>query len=114
MGYTKDGSDVRAAEKESSGQHTFSHWVLMKLHMIRDTERGRFVTLGEKLLDSFFLEKCGNTLIIRKTDVRKHVILSHFPIAKTPDSNSRSKHNSMRPILHDDQIPPEFFAQLTC
>ena len=53
----------------------------------------------EKLLDSFS-RKCGNTLIIRKTDVGKHAILSHFPMAKTLNSNFRSKHTSHATILH--------------
>ena len=50
--------------------------------------KGRFETLVEKLLNSFFF-------FFRK--IRKYIdnkknrsILSHFPIAKTPDSNSRS------------------------
>ena len=42
----------------------------------------------------------GNTGIIGKTDVGKHAILSHFPMMKTPNSNSRSKHTLMRPVLH--------------
>ena len=47
-----------------------------------------------------FSRSSGNTLIIRKTDAGKHAILSHFPMAKTPNSNSRSRHNPMRLILH--------------
>lgn len=35
MGWTKAGRDPLAKEKESSGQHSFSHWVL---HMIRDDD----------------------------------------------------------------------------
>ena len=38
MVYTKNGSDARAEEKESCGKNSFSHWVLMRLRMIRDTE----------------------------------------------------------------------------
>ena len=41
MGYTKDGSNARAKEKEPCGQHSFSHWVLIKLHMIWDTKKDR-------------------------------------------------------------------------
>ena len=51
MGYTKDGSDARAEEKEL---HSFSHWVLKRLHMIRDKEgnkpRGTNVTLKASVL----------------------------------------------------------------
>ena len=39
--YTKDRSNARAEETEPCGQHSFSHWVLMRLHMIRDTERDK-------------------------------------------------------------------------
>ena len=39
MGYTKIGNEVRAEKKESCGQHSlFPLWVLMRLHMILDTE----------------------------------------------------------------------------
>ena len=61
--------------------------------------KDRFMTLGEKLLDSFS-RISGNTLIMRKTDAGKHAILSHFPKAKTPNSNSRSKHTPHPTILH--------------
>ena len=39
MGYTKDGSDAWTEEERPCGQHSFSHWGLMRLNMIRDTER---------------------------------------------------------------------------
>ena len=38
MGQTRDGRDAPAEEKDSCGQHSFSHWVLMKMHMNRDIE----------------------------------------------------------------------------
>ena len=41
MEHTKDGSNARAEKKEPCGQHSFSHWVLMRLHMVRKTERDR-------------------------------------------------------------------------
>ena len=41
MGYTKDGSDAQAEEKEPCQHHSCSHWVLMRLHLTRDTERDR-------------------------------------------------------------------------
>ena len=41
MGYTKDGSNARAEENEPCEQHSLSHWVLMRLDMIRDMERDR-------------------------------------------------------------------------
>ena len=37
---------------------------------------------------------------MRKTDVGKQAILSHFPMAKTPNSNSRSKRTPHATILH--------------
>ena len=38
MGYKKGGRDARAEERELHGQHSFFHRVLVRLHMIRDTE----------------------------------------------------------------------------
>ena len=63
-------------------------------------------TLGEKLLDSFFW-KDVHRYLIRKTDVhrRKHAILSRFPIKKTPNSNSRSKHTCNQNLHLLWQIP---------
>ena len=61
--------------------------------------KGRFVTLGGEVARLFF-RSSGNTLIMRKPDVAKHAILSHFPIAKTPNPSSRSKHTPHATILH--------------
>lgn len=41
MGYKKNRSDARAEERESCQQHSFSYWVLMGLHIIRDKEGNR-------------------------------------------------------------------------
>ena len=42
MGYTKDGNNARVERKESCGQHYFSHWVLRRLHITRDTEENKW------------------------------------------------------------------------
>ena len=39
-----------------------------------------------------YVSKSRNIGIIRKTDVGKYAILSHFSVVKTLEPNSRSKH----------------------
>ncbi len=65
------------------------------------TDVGR-VGLGSRreVARFFFLEVTENRGIIGKTNEGKHAILSHFPIVKTPNSNSRSKHTPNATIFH--------------
>lgn len=61
-----------------------------KLYRAYSVLKGWFETLVEKLVNSFWdLKVVGITSIIEKTDVGKYAVLSHFPILKTPNSDSR-------------------------
>ncbi len=64
-----------------------------------DVERVGLGSRGE-VARFFFLEVAENRGIIGKTNEGKHAILSHFPMVKTPNSNSRSKHTPYTTILH--------------
>ncbi len=64
-----------------------------------DVERVGLGSRGE-VARFFFLEVAENRGIIRKTNEGKHAILNHFPIVKTLNSNSRSKHTPNATILH--------------
>ncbi len=64
-----------------------------------DVERVGFDFRGE-VARFFFLEVAENRGIIGKTNEGKHAILSHFPMVKRPNSNSRSKHTPHATILH--------------
>ncbi len=64
-----------------------------------DVERVGLGSRGE-VARFFFLEVAENIGIIRKTNEGKHAILSHFPMVKTPNSNSWSKHTPHATILH--------------
>ncbi len=55
-----------------------------------DIERVGFGFRGE-VARFFFLELAENRGVIGKTNEGKHAILSHFPMVKTPNSNSRFK-----------------------
>lgn len=69
---------------------------------------------GKKFARFYFLEKCGNILIIKKTDVRKYIILDHFLIKKPSDFSFWLKHNSIQLFyIYNDPIWLEVFTQLT-
>ncbi len=64
-----------------------------------DVERVGLDSRGE-VARFFFLEMAENRSIIGKINEGKHAILSYFPMVKTPNSNSRSKHTPHATILH--------------
>ncbi len=64
-----------------------------------DVERVGLGSRGE-VARFFFLEVAENRGIIGKINEGKLAVLSHFPMVKTPNSNSWSKHTPYATILH--------------
>ena len=70
---------------------------------------------GGEVAQFFFSRKMRKYIDNKKNRCKKTCDSKPLSHSKTPDSNSRSKHDSMQPFCtYDDQIPSEFFAQLTC